>query len=378
MKSLLLILLVAAPAWAGIGSHDEVERAKKLQEYIQREKPDYEKREQVRQDAMEALDRLNSDQNRVRERISELTQNQQEIAMALENLSMEYKKQTELEKVEKKRVYLMLKIVYKLKKDGILHFLVRGNDLATMGARVRVLFGTLRAHTTLTHHLQERANRLSESEGKLGKAKEQAAHLIGELKEQEDLLNELLAQKHALVKQVSRKQNSYQVALREYKQIASQLSSLFENLEPPRGIPSLPHTGSLPTPLDTGKLVKQFGKSIHAKFQTVTVQKGLEIEAPQNTPVKAVLDGTVEFDGWVKGLGNVLIIHHGGGLYSLNAHLFKALTPRGTSVKQGDTVALVGDTGNSDKPSLYFELRENGKAVNPLSYFNPKSLAALR
>lgn len=380
MKSSLLLslLLVTVPVWAGVHSHSEVERAKKLQDYIEREKPDYEKRELARQDVSEALDRLNADQNRVRERMSDLSQNQQELAMAMDNLSTEFKKQKELEQLERKRVYLMLKIVYKLKKDGILHFVVRGSDLSTIAARVRVLYGTLRAHSTLTHHLQERAQRLADSEGKLGKTKEQAARLLVELQEQGDLLDELLSQKQTLLKQISRKQNSYQTALKEYKVVSKQLATLFDNMEPPRGIPSMPERASLPTPLETGKLIKEFGKSIHAKFQTVTFQKGLEIEAPENTPVKAVMDGTVEYDGWVKGLGNVLIIHHGGGLYSVNAHLFKSLMPRGSTVKQGDTVALVGDTGISEKPSLYFELRENGKAVNPLAYFNPKSLAALR
>jgi septal ring factor EnvC (AmiA/AmiB activator) len=383
MKRAVLFVLLALTCVSRAGIQSDAvggqsSRARKLKDFIQKEKPDYEKREVVRQDALEELDRLNSDENRVRERISDLGQNQQELGMALDNLSNEYRKQSEFERVEKTRVFLMLKLVYKLKKDGLLRFIVRGSDLTELGARVRVVYRTLRAHALLTHHLQERAIRLAGSEQKLTQVKQQSAGLMVELQEQESLLEELLQQKQELLQRLNHQQNSYQAALREFGRISHQLNSLFDNLEPPHGIPSLPTPGSLPAPLDAGKLVRGFGRSIHEKFGTVTFHKGLEIEAAQSTPVKAVMGGTVEFEGWVKGLGNVLIIHHGGGLYSLNAYLFKALVVRGALVKQGDTVALVGDTGDNDKPSLYFELRENGRAINPLTYFSPSAMQALR
>jgi murein DD-endopeptidase MepM/ murein hydrolase activator NlpD len=130
--------------------------------------------------------------------------------------------------------------------------------------------------------------------------------------------------------------------------------------------------------LDKGRLVKAFGKSVHPKFGTVTFHKGVEIEAEHNSPVHAVMDGVVEFEGWVRGLGNVLILHHGGGFYSLHAHLFKTLLAQGAVVKQGESLGLVGDTGNSEKPSLYFELRKNGKAVDPTLYFTKLAMKSLR
>jgi septal ring factor EnvC (AmiA/AmiB activator) len=373
MRYLLILTLLGAgvSALAGIeSSTDEGARVRRLRDYIQREKPDYEKREQARIDASEALDRLNADENRVRERIADLEQNQQEMGMALDNVSIEYRRESDFERVEKNRVLLMLKLVYRLKKDGVLRFIVRGADLTEVGARVRVVYRTLREHAILTHHLQERAERLATSEQKLSQVKLESARLVQELREQEGLLGELLGQKQQLLQRLNHQQNSYQAALREYARMSHQVNSLFDNLETPHGIPALPSRGSLPAPLDSGKLVRGFGRSIHEKFGTVTFHKGLEIAAAQSTPVKAVMAGTVEFEGWVKGLGNVLIVHH--------AYLFKSLVPKGALVKQGDTIALVGDTGNNDKPSLYFELRENGRAINPLSYFSTSALQALR
>ena len=61
----------------------------------------------------------------------------------------------------------------------------------------------------------------------------------------------------------------------------------------------------------------------------------------------------------------MVILHHGAGLYTLNAHLFKNLLAKGQRVMQGDSIGLVGDTGGNDKPSLYFEIRESRSSVDP-------------
>jgi septal ring factor EnvC (AmiA/AmiB activator) len=356
-----------------------VERAKELREYIRKEKPKFTERENEKRDLLEELDRLNTEQNRIRERLSNITSNQQEMTMALENLSVEFKKQRELEATEKKRLTMLFKVLYKIRKDGMLRFLVNGDNLTNVGGRIRILYRTLRSHSILTRQLEERAVRLGQSEKKLTEAKDEMQKLLSELGEQEGLLKEFLDKKHVLLKSLNQKQQYFQTALREYKTISKELSALFDNFESLRDSDGkfVPHRSSLPLPVDVGKLVKNFGKSVNERFGTVTYQKGIEILADHHSEVKAVLPGVVEFDGWVKGLGNVLILHHGGGFYSLSAHLFKSLKPKGTSVVQGEIIGLVGDTGNNDKPSLYFELRENAKAVDPVAYFSRTALQKL-
>jgi septal ring factor EnvC (AmiA/AmiB activator) len=203
--------------------------------------------------------------------------------------------------------------------------------------------------------------------------------MMVDLQEQEILLSDLLGKKREMLERINHKQNYYQTAVKEYRQISKQLAALFEDFESTRSDDETegPGRGSLPLPIDMGRLVKTFGRSVNERFGTVTYQKGIEIEAAQGTPVSAILPGTVEYDGWVKGLGNVLIVHHGAGFYSLSAHLFKVLKPKGTQVAQGETIGLVGDTGNSEKPSLYFEIREKGKAVDPTAYFSESAMMNL-
>lgn len=378
----LLFLLLLTPMAFGASTNDEptdLARAKKLKEYIRKEKPRFEERENLRKGVVEELDRLNVGQNSVRQRIASITAHHQELNMALENMAMEVEKQKELEIAQKKRLFLLMKIVYKVKKDGVVRFLVNGEDLSAVASRIRILFRTLKTHSHLSKQLQERANRLADSEKKLTFASSEVQTLLVELKEQESLLGGLLGKKAGMLKTLSAKQHQYQGVMKQYKQVSAQLATLFDNFESLRdGEGFFPNRGSLPIPVELGRVVKNFGRSVHEKFHTVTYQKGIEIEAEHNAPVTAILPGVVEYDGWVKGLGNVLIVHHGGGFYSLSAHLFKTLKAQGSRVQQGETIGLVGDTGNNEKPSLYFEIRENGKAVDPLTYFAPKSLASLR
>ncbi len=376
MKVWLAILLLPGLVLAETAE----ERAKELKAFISKEKPRFEQREAERQGVLEELDQLNLNQNQVRGRIGEILANRQEVQMALENLSMEVEKHRTIERDQEQRLFRLMKVVNKIRRDGAIRFALSGGDLGEIAGRVRVLFRTLRMHALISDQVQERTKRLAESEQKLSEARESVHFLLTEMQEQESLLHGFLGRKKDVLVQLNRKQEKYKTAVAQWGRVSKELNQLFDSLEADRdsGVSGLPRRKSLSLPLEGGRLVKAFGKYVHPKFGTVTFHKGIEIEAEQSSPVQAIMDGNVEFEGWVRGLGNVLILHHGGGFYSLHAHLFKTLQPQGSNVKKGDTIGLVGDTGNSDKPSLYFELRENGKAVDPSRYFSMMAMKTLR
>jgi septal ring factor EnvC (AmiA/AmiB activator) len=96
--------------------------------------------------------------------------------------------------------------------------------------------------------------------------------------------------------------------------------------------------------------------------------KGLFIHAKAGQPVHVVGNGEVVFADWLRGFGNLLIVDHGNGylsLYSNNESLYKQA---GDSVRAGDVVAAVGNSGGQDEPGLYFELRHLGQPFDPLSW----------
>ncbi len=122
--------------------------------------------------------------------------------------------------------------------------------------------------------------------------------------------------------------------------------------------------GKLRLPAD-GTVTVGFGKVVNPRFNTVTVQHGLDVEAPAGAPVVAVAPGRVVHAGWFKGYGNLLIVDHGGGFHTLVAHLASMRTAMGEEVADGDVLGTVGDSGSLKGPYLYFELREKGRPVDP-------------
>ena len=101
-----------------------------------------------------------------------------------------------------------------------------------------------------------------------------------------------------------------------------------------------------------------------------TNHKGIDWATPIGTAIYASSGGTVTKAGWGSGYGYVIYIKHPDGRETRYGHLSKVLVSPGQSVKQGQKIALSGNTGRSTGPHLHFEIRINGVAVNPLKYLN--------
>ncbi len=95
---------------------------------------------------------------------------------------------------------------------------------------------------------------------------------------------------------------------------------------------------------------------------------GLDIGAGSGTPILAVADGTVTYASPMGTYGNLVIITHGNGIQTYYAHCSKILVSVGQQVSSGQSIALVGSTGNSTGPHLHLEVRINGSPVNPQRY----------
>lgn len=97
------------------------------------------------------------------------------------------------------------------------------------------------------------------------------------------------------------------------------------------------------------------------------MHEGIDIAAPAGTPVRASASGRVIFAGWLGGYGQLIVVDHGGGLATAYAHL-SAIYAGGGAVSQGQTIGAVGSTGHSTGNHLHFEVRVNGRAVDPMGY----------
>ena len=117
-----------------------------------------------------------------------------------------------------------------------------------------------------------------------------------------------------------------------------------------------------------GEIVSRFGTIIDPELGTKLINEGIDIRAPYGTDVVAVSDGEVAYEGTFLGYGEMILLDHQNGFCSLYAYLSETLVVKEDKVKKGEAIGRVGSTGLVDRPTLHFEIRKNGVAVNPLEW----------
>ncbi|QXN64127.1 murein hydrolase activator EnvC [Serratia fonticola] len=110
-----------------------------------------------------------------------------------------------------------------------------------------------------------------------------------------------------------------------------------------------------------GRIEHRFGEQLQGELRW----KGMVISAAEGSEVKAIADGRVLLADWLQGYGLVVVVEHGKGDMSLYGYNQSALVSVGAQVRAGQPIALVGTSGGQGTPSLYFEIRRQGQAVNP-------------
>jgi len=200
------------------------------------------------------------------------------------------------------------------------------------------------------------------------------------------------SKKASYLVKVRQDRSSYERSLKELQANAARLQSMMERLDalsrrklssrhekpgsrlkplaelppvPDRGFSSQKGRMSLPV---RGEIVETYGKHKHPDFNSYTFSKGLSISAGAGSDIKAIYDGSVIFADYFKGYGNMIIIDHGGGYFSLYAHAARILKKVGADVARNESVATVGDTDSTKGPLLYFEIRHQGKPVDPAGW----------
>ena len=108
-----------------------------------------------------------------------------------------------------------------------------------------------------------------------------------------------------------------------------------------------------------------------------SLHSGIDIPMPKGTSIRAARDGVVKLVASAKsrsfrGYGNVVIVDHGGGIATLYAHCLDIKVRQGQRVRQGETLATVGRTGRATTNHVHFEVRINGKPVNPIPFLGPR------
>jgi murein DD-endopeptidase MepM/ murein hydrolase activator NlpD len=117
-----------------------------------------------------------------------------------------------------------------------------------------------------------------------------------------------------------------------------------------------------------GWVTAEFGENMPGREQH---HKGLDIAAPQGSPILSAASGQVTFSDWDTDLGKVVIVDHENGLRTLYGHCEQVVVQVGDRVSQGQVIAHLGNTGRSSAPHLHFEIRKDGIPIDPRGYLGP-------
>ena len=193
-------------------------------------------------------------------------------------------------------------------------------------------------------------------------------------KDQQKLANNLSKRKTTLNK-LSQSLQSNNQQLNQYKKQRDELETVLETVEkaakaiaPAQDYPSFALSkGKLNWPV-RGKLKASFGskRSEYLRWQ------GWLISANESANIQSVHHGRVVFSDYLRGFGLLVIVDHGDAYMTLYAHNKELLKETGDWVQSGEIVAHAGNTGGLTKTALYFEVRENGKPVNPKTWLSKR------
>jgi septal ring factor EnvC (AmiA/AmiB activator) len=294
------------------------------------------------------------------------------------------KKQAEAERIklslDQRRELLMKRAValYRWHRGGSPLVFVSGDaPLGALLQRLHYLEATVLFDQELVQKLSDEAADQERVKTDLARKKLELDNQKRVLAEVQHSVRKEAENKKQLLASLRQEKESRVRALKELEQAALRLQKMMDEMarrgvgkprEPSPGAGLEAMKGKLEWPV-RGEVTGGFGKTRHREFAAEVFRKGIDIEAPIGEQIRAVEKGRVVFAERFSGYGNMVIVDHGERYFSVYAHLSEILKKNGDTVKRGETLGRVGDSDSLAGARLYFEMRKDGKSIDPLPWF---------
>jgi murein hydrolase activator len=262
-----------------------------------------------------------------------------------------------------------LRAAYLIGREEPLKLLLNQQDPAQAG-RMFVYYSYFgRARAARIQSIQADLQRIGQLDGQLQAQDAKLAGLQQAQQAQVASLEQARSHRLQVLASISARTQTRAERLARLRQQQADLSSLLEQLRrataslPPQELGHSPFArlrGRLPRPV-AGKIIEGYGEERAGGLRW----QGDLFATERNAPVRAVSQGRVVYADWLAGLGLLIIIDHGGGYMSLYGHNARLYESVGQHVAAGQTIAEAGDSGGGARPELYFEIRREGKPLDP-------------
>ncbi len=333
--------------------------------------------------AVGQLRRTERELNVTRRRLQALQRNHRSLNLQL-GVTQQTLQQTELSLGQQKaRLARRLRAMYKAGADRELEFLLSTRSFAQLLARWDFLVMVAEQDRVLIDDIQDKKDLVQATEQQLRVNISQIRDNEQQTQAQNRKLDRLRDERSRTVTQIRTQRRAYEAAAAELEKTARDIQRLLARLERQRkdeearrkagGRAPEPYTGDfakgrgqLAWPV-AGSVVGRFGPERHPRFGTTTLNNGIDISAAMGTPVHSVARGRVDFTSEdFAAFGQVVVINHGDGFYTLYGHLSSIAVQQGVEVQAGQVIGRVGDSGTSLKGTvLHFEVRKGGNALDP-------------
>lgn len=355
----------------------EVEEARKEREGVraqieqqQRILSQYKEKETDVIAGLNAIDRV---LNEVNARLSSIQKEQADL-LEQRRKTRETMAVLEREKYKKRQVVgQRLVAFYKMESTGRMNLLAAADNVYDFSIHKKAVEGILQQDD---HILGEQSQRIREM-GLLSERLKKEEHRIAEVAQraadQLRIQRTEKSKRSALLDDIRTKQKHGLSAVAALEDVKKKLDQTLERLSRQKVSPSPSrkagtfekYRGLLDLPVN-GTITSRFGHNKNPKLNIQTFQSGIGIRADRGEPIRALFSGTVIYADWFSGYGNMMIIDHGDHYYSVYAHAEELFKKTGDGVGRNEVIATVGDAGSLAGPMLHFEIRQQGKPLDPM------------
>jgi murein DD-endopeptidase MepM/ murein hydrolase activator NlpD len=268
---------------------------------------------------------------------------------------------------KKEQIRKRLRWMYVHQDRSVVTALVGAQDVSEVAARTALYERIARAD----RNLFEEYARLKDSVAQKKHRQDELVVEIGNLKRsqesQKSELQDTRQDKAALLGNLRDKQGELEKLIRELDQEEASIEARIAAYNAGAGKTSglRPFTGRFSRPV-SGPITSGFGMRFHPILHRTRLHAGIDFGAPTGTTIHAAADGIVIAAAYTKGFGNMIILDHGGGISTLYGHCSRLFVSSGQRIQRGQSIGAVGSTGLATGPHLHFEVRVNGRPVNPL------------
>jgi septal ring factor EnvC (AmiA/AmiB activator) len=268
--------------------------------------------------------------------------------------------------------------LYKWQRMGTPFILLNGaGSVGELMQRRHYLQATLSYDRALVDRLSDESERQQALKKELEQKKEEMSRQKKALTNIKESIRQDKQKKQEVLASLRREKGTRQRALKELEQAAQRLQKMMDEIS--RRSAALPRESLSGTGLEAmrgkleyparGAVTSGFGKTQHPEFSAELFRKGIDIDAPLGEEVRAVETGKIVFADRFSGYGKMMIIDHGQRYYTIYAHLAELFKKSGDPVRKGEPIALVGDSDSLAGARLYFEIRKDGRPVDPAPWF---------